>query len=136
MTNTSVGKTPTGKTPTLMLFGTLLIGVGALSTATIAQAETAPDFGPNVVIFNPSMTTSQIQATVNAIAAQQISNQFGTQRYTLLFEPGTYGSSTTPLNFQVGYYTEIAWHTMNVLHLPQAQLAGVVSCDQGFGRRV
>jgi len=26
----------------------------------------------------------------------------------LLFEPGTYGSSTNPLNFQVGYYTAVA----------------------------
>src|SRR5579875_451196 len=32
----------------------------------------------------------------------------GTQRYALLFEPGTYGSSTDPLNFQVGYYTTVA----------------------------
>jgi len=67
-----------------------------------------PDFGPNVMIFNPSMPTSQIQAAVDAIANQQISNQFGTQRNALLFLPGTYGSSTTPLNFQVGYYTTVA----------------------------
>jgi hypothetical protein len=54
------------------------------------------------------MPQSQIQATVDAIASQQVSNQFGTQRYALLFEPGTYGSSATPLNFQVGYYTMVA----------------------------
>ena len=54
------------------------------------------------------MPQSQIQATVNAIASQQISNQFGTQRYALLFEPGTYGSAADPLSFQVGYYTEVA----------------------------
>ena len=68
----------------------------------------APKLGPNVYIFTPSMPQSQIQATVNAIAAQQISNQFGTQRYALLFEPGTYGSAADPLTFQVGYYTEVA----------------------------
>jgi hypothetical protein len=54
------------------------------------------------------MPLSQIQATVDAVANQQISNQFGTQRYALLFEPGTYGSSAAPLNFQVGYYTAVA----------------------------
>jgi hypothetical protein len=54
------------------------------------------------------MPQSQIQTTVDSIATQQLSNQFGTQRYALLFEPGTYGSSTTPLNFQVGYYTAVA----------------------------
>src|SRR5438128_1241614 len=32
----------------------------------------------------------------------------GTQRYALLFKPGTYGSPANPLVFQVGYYTEVA----------------------------
>jgi hypothetical protein len=68
----------------------------------------APDLGPNVYVFTPSIPQSQIQATVNAIAAQQVPNQFGTQRYALLFEPGTYGSAADPLTFQVGYYTEVA----------------------------
>lgn len=54
------------------------------------------------------MSTSEIKATVDAIAAQQVSNQFGTERYALLFRPGSYGSSSTPLNFEVGYYTEVA----------------------------
>ena len=67
-----------------------------------------PDLGPNVYVFTPSMPQSQIQATVNSIATQQIPNQFGTQRYALLFEPGTYGSAADPLSFQVGYYTEVA----------------------------
>lgn len=66
------------------------------------------NLGPNVYIFNPSMPLSDIQATVDSIATQQVSNQFGTQRYALLFEPGTYGSSATPLNFQIGYYTTVA----------------------------
>src|SRR5579884_2709932 len=67
-----------------------------------------PKFGSNVYIFNPSMPQSEIQAQVDAVANQQVSNQFGTQRYALLFEPGTYGSSSNPLNFQVGYYTTVA----------------------------
>jgi hypothetical protein len=69
---------------------------------------TPPDFGPNVMIFDPSMPTSQIQMAVGAIANQQISNQFGPQRYALLFMPGTYGTAGTPLNFQIGYYTAVA----------------------------
>lgn len=35
---------------------------------------------------------------MDSIATQQVSNQFGTQRYALLFEPGTYGSASDPLN--------------------------------------
>ena len=41
-----------------------------------------------MIVFDPGMPTSQIQATVDAIANEQVSNQFGTQRYALLFEPG------------------------------------------------
>ncbi|MBV9795397.1 MAG: hypothetical protein JO016_15825 [Actinobacteria bacterium] len=83
----------------------------SVSRATVGPATHAagtPNFGPNVYVFTPSMPQSQIQATVNAIATQQIPNQFGTQRYALLFEPGTYGSAADPLSFQVGYYTEVA----------------------------
>ena len=92
----------------------LVTGVLASSgSATAARhaASTAahmPDLGPNVKIFDPSMSTSEIKATVDSIAAQQLSNQFGTQRYALLFMPGTYGTAADPLNFQVGYYTEVA----------------------------
>ena len=67
-----------------------------------------PDLGPNVLIFDPGMPISQIQASVDAIAAQQVDSEMGTQRYTLLFKPGVYGSASTPLTFQVGYYTEVA----------------------------
>src|SRR5260221_414714 len=72
------------------------------------QVPGAPDLGPNVYIFTPSMPQSQIQATVDSIASQQVPNQFGTQRYALFFEPGTYGTATDPLIFQVGYYTQVA----------------------------
>src|SRR5947209_1113201 len=67
-----------------------------------------PDFGPNVIVFDPTMPTSQIQASVDAIANQQVDNEMGTQRYALLFKPGTYGTPANPLVFQVGYYTEVA----------------------------
>lgn len=73
-----------------------------------ANASSPTNFGPNVYIFTPSMSLSDIQTTVDNIANQQLTNQFGTQRYSLLFEPGTYGTSANPLNFQVGYYTAVA----------------------------
>ena len=67
-----------------------------------------PDLGPNVLVFDPSMPQAQIQAAVDAVAARQISDQFGTGRFALLFKPGTYGSAAQPLRFGVGYYTEVA----------------------------
>ena len=45
---------------------------------------------------------------MNAVAAQQNTNQFGPQRYAFLFMPGTYGSAAAPLNVQVGYGTTVA----------------------------
>jgi len=84
------------------------LGLAASASAGPSAGPDQPDFGPNVVVFDPSMPTSEIQARVDAIAAQQVPNQFGTQRYALLFEPGTYGTAENPLNFQVGYYTAVA----------------------------
>jgi hypothetical protein len=86
-----------------------LLAVGVVVTGPPASAAPSqPDFGLNVSVFDPSMPQSEIQTTVDAIAAQQVPNQFGSQRYALLFKPGTYGTPTNPLNFQVGYYTEVA----------------------------
>jgi hypothetical protein len=92
-----------------------LAAVGAIPAwaDTSAPASLCPGadgsvLGPNVCVFNTSMSQAAIQADLNAIAAQQLPNQFGSQRYEVLFEPGTYGTSASPLNFQVGYYTEVA----------------------------
>ena len=87
-----------------------VFGAGTAQAAPMPAAASSarPDLGPNVKIFDPTMPVSEIQATVDAIAAQQIGNQFGSQRYALLFKPGTYGTAQEPLNFQVGYYTEVA----------------------------
>ena len=93
----------------------LAIQLVLLSIPTLASANPPdhpdrgrPDFGPNVLVFDPSMPTSQIQASVDAIAAQQVDSEMSTQRFTLLFKPGVYGSVAQPLTFQVGYYTEVA----------------------------
>ncbi len=85
-------------------------GIAAASNAPPPASPGAgrPGFGPTVKIFDPSMPLSEIQATVDAIAAQQVDNEMGTQRYALLFKPGSYGTPDHPLIFQVGYYTEVA----------------------------
>ena len=101
-------KTFAGRALHGLTLGLALLASAASMSAASAQTQGLPNLGPNVVVFTPAMPVSQIQATVNALANQQVSNQFGTQRYALLFEPGTYGSSAAPLNFQVGYYTTVA----------------------------
>jgi hypothetical protein len=72
------------------------------------QKARVTDLGPNVRVFDPGMPTADIQAAVDAVAQQQLGNQFGPERYTLLFKPGTYGTAAQPLIVQVGYYTEVA----------------------------
>jgi len=91
--------------------GVAVAGPGPTTAPGVAGpvgAAGQPDFGPNVRVFDPSMPASQIQATVDAIAAEQVDNEMGTQRYALLFKPGVYGTAANPLVFQVGYYTEVA----------------------------
>ena len=83
-------------------------GAAAPGRAAVQSAAPSPSFGPNVTVFDPSMPVADIQAKVDAIAAQQVGNEMGSARYALLFKPGSYGSAAQPLNFQVGYYTEVA----------------------------
>jgi hypothetical protein len=118
--------------PSLIFAGALAVGVLAAVPASAAVAAPAsssvaaspaagsatslcPDaetstFGPNVCVFNGTMSQSAIQADLNAIATQQVplASQFDSARYSVFFEPGTYGSAASPLVFQVGYYTQVA----------------------------
>ncbi len=80
----------------------------APAAGAVAPSTTGGAFGPNVYVFTPSMPQATIQSTLDSIASQQVSNQFGAQRYAIFFEPGTYGSTADPLTFQVGYYTTVA----------------------------
>lgn len=61
-------------------------------------------FGPNVYVFGPQDSQTDIQATIDAIYAKQEKAQFGTDRYAVLFKPGTYNA----VRAKVGFYTQIA----------------------------
>jgi hypothetical protein len=78
--------------------------------ASLCPDAASPVFGPNVCVFSDTMSQSAIQADLNAIATQQVpvGSQFDGGRYSVFFEPGTYGSAADPLVFQVGYYTQVA----------------------------
>ncbi|MEV4560389.1 discoidin domain-containing protein [Kitasatospora sp. NPDC049285] len=64
--------------------------------------------GDNVIVFDPGMAQSAIQSRLDALANQQGANEFGAQRYALLFKPGTYGTAAAPLNFSLGFYETVA----------------------------
>jgi hypothetical protein len=95
------------RSTTILALAVLLMG-GASTAGSASAAPVAPAFGPNVTIFDPTMPVSEIQATLDAIHAQQVDAEMGTNRYAFLFKPGVYGTATQPLQLKVGYYTEIA----------------------------
>jgi hypothetical protein len=81
--------------------GTTGGGTGVCPT----QSDT-PDLGPNVHVFDPSMSTATIQNQLNAdFNAQKDTQtaQFGSGRVAELFKPGTYN-----VEDNVGFYTSVA----------------------------
>jgi hypothetical protein len=68
----------------------------------LAASHSAPDLGPNVLIFSPSLSSSTMQRQIDAIYATQQPNEFGSQRNALLFLPGDY-----KLDIPIGYYTQV-----------------------------
>jgi len=79
--------------------------LGALATSAQLSAQSSkiePDFGPNVLFFEPSMPSSAIQQQIGKVYAGQEHSEFGTERYALLFLPGEYH-----VDVPVGFYTEV-----------------------------
>ena len=90
---------------TFTVAGFNIFGASAQSTPLTVKTLAAtgdPAFGSNVLIFDPSMPTADIQSKVNAIFAIQENNQFGTPRTALLFKPGTYD-----IDIPVGFFTHV-----------------------------
>jgi hypothetical protein len=63
----------------------------------------APNFGPNVLIFDPSMGSSAIQSQMDPVFSAQHNSQFGAGRFAYLFKPGQY----TNLDVNLGYYMQV-----------------------------
>ena len=62
-----------------------------------------PNFGPNVNVYDPSTPTATIQSRLNQLFTAQETNQFGPERYAVLFKPGSY---TADVN--LGFFTQVA----------------------------
>jgi hypothetical protein len=82
----------------LMLLGLILSAVTVGGHRTLAQIP--PNFGPNVYIIDPSMSSTTILNTLTSLSNEA---QFSTNRYAVLFLPGTYS-----VQAPVGYYESIA----------------------------
>jgi len=81
----------------------LILGLLAYSIGpAMAAGSSKPDFGPNVLIFNSSMSAATMQERIDKVYATQQNNQFGPARNALLFAPGDY-----KLDIPIGYYTQV-----------------------------
>jgi len=89
-----------------------------------AHAAGGGDLGPNVKVFDPSMSTGDIQGQLDSVFSQQESNQFGSERYALLFKPGSYN-----VNANIGFYTSIAGLGQNP---DDVNINGAVNVDAGW----
>ena len=99
--------TPSTPTPTTSTTPSSSPTATPTPTPTTTPPPTGGSLGSNVIVISPSESVSTIASTLNALGTQQAPNQFGTQRYEILFEPGTYGSTASPLDFQIGYYESV-----------------------------
>ena len=77
--------------------------IPAVALAGSVSTANATIFGPNVYVFDASMPAADVQRTATRIFAKMESNQFGPERYALLFKPGKYNVA-----FNVGFYTHVA----------------------------
>ncbi len=85
----------------------IAVAIWSLAAQPVQAGGHLPDLGPNVRIFDPGMSTAEIKAVFDAIYAQQVDDEMGSNRYALMFLPGTYGTPEEPLQVAVGYYTEV-----------------------------
>lgn len=111
----------------LWLLGRFGFAAGLLAAAlpALAAKGAKPEFGPNVLIFDPSMPSQAIQKQIDAVYATQQHNEFGPQRNALLFLPGSYS-----VDVPVGFYTEV----MGLGASPDAtRIAGNVHADASLG---
>jgi len=69
--------------------------------STAGPFAAAPDFGPNVLIFDPSMASATIQAQLDGVIGKQNTDQFSTQRWAYFFKPGAY-----TVDVKLGFYMQ------------------------------
>ncbi|MBS1805374.1 MAG: coagulation factor 5/8 type domain-containing protein [Acidobacteria bacterium] len=71
-------------------------------TATGSKQKPLTEFGPNVLVFSPSLKMSDIQQQIDKVYAVQEHSEFGKDRFALVFLPGEYH-----VDIPIGFYTEV-----------------------------
>jgi len=104
---------------------------GTAQSAGSRERASSPDLGPSVLVFDPSMAATEIQAKIDKVYAAQQHSEFGKERYALLFKPGEYH-----VDVPVGFYTEViglgatpdAVHIVGNVHSDASLLRNNATC--------
>lgn len=92
----------TGGIAARVLFAVMVAIASSLCSVAETRPVKKPDLGANVLIFDPAMPAAEIQAQIDKIYAVERRNEFGPERYAVLFLPGEYH-----VDVPVGFYTEV-----------------------------
>jgi len=87
-----------------------VFATGILSPSSVNEAAAGslgampptPSLGPNVMVFDPSMPSPEIQAKIDRVYQEEQHSEFGAERFALLFLPGKY-----KVDIPIGFYTEV-----------------------------
>ena len=103
----------------------LALALGLFAAFATPSSAAKPDFGPNVLVFSPSMPAAAIQEQIDKVYAVQRKSEFGPARNALLFLPGNYH-----VDVPVGFYTQV----LGLGAKPDSvHIAGNVHADASLG---
>ena len=74
----------------------------SLAPTALYAGSQVPDLGPNVFVFDPSMSSAAIQRQIDTVYAIQQHSEFGPARDAFLFLPGSYN-----VDVPIGFYTQV-----------------------------
>ena len=107
----------------LLVVGTLIFikAIGAGEQAMETGKRYKEIFGENVYVFSPEDKPEKVQEILDELWESQETNQFGDNRYAVLFLPGEYDES---IEVKVGYYMHVAGLGV----MPQDTVINSVQC--------
>jgi hypothetical protein len=94
---------------------------GVVNCTLSTLSATAPNFGPNVNIFDPTMQMATIQSKITSLYGS--TGQFSSQRTAYLFKPGSYSLDVT-----INYYIQAYGLGMSP---EDVQITGLVEAVEG-----
>lgn len=123
----------------VMLMMTLLSGCGNDAKADIKDFHDSV-FGENTYIFTPEDEPEKVQAVLDELYRKQESNQFGENRYAILFMPGEYDPSNNnaTCNFwrsveNINIGSDTVWAVSQATSMRRVHIEGSLYLHDDYG---